>query len=73
MVTTSVLPGRGMSELSARPNKMRPGPPRWISHRRALFFDTSRIIASKCIFLYWSIETARRFVKNFVGIVRLIV
>src|SRR5271169_2808704 len=51
MVTTSVLPGRGMTELSTRPSKIRLGPPRWISHRRVLFFDASRMIASKCIFL----------------------
>jgi hypothetical protein len=30
---------------------MRPGPPRWISHRRALFFNTSRTIASRYIVL----------------------
>ena len=65
MVTTSVLPGRGMSELSARPSKMRLGPPRWISHRRALFFETSRMIASKCIFATGAeLRPARRNVNG---------
>src|SRR5580658_4146580 len=51
MVTMSVLPGRGMSELSAMPNKMRPGPPRWISQCMALFCVTSRAIASQTLIL----------------------
>src|ERR1700694_183128 len=51
MVATSMLPGRGMGELSMTPSRIRPGPPRWTSHRRALFFDASRMIASKCIFI----------------------
>src|SRR3981189_3641382 len=51
MVAASMLPGRGMGELSARPSRIRPGPPRWTSHRRALFFEASRTIASTCIFI----------------------
>src|SRR5580700_7944640 len=51
MVTMSVLPGRGMSELSAMPNKMRPGPPRWISQCMALFSVTSRAMASQTLIL----------------------
>src|ERR1700674_3628840 len=51
MVATSMLPGRGMGELSARASRIRPGPPRWTSHRRGLFFETSRMIANECIFI----------------------
>src|ERR1700731_1225072 len=51
MVATSMLPGKGMGELSARASRTRPGPPRWTSHRRALFFETSRTIANQCIFI----------------------
>src|SRR5580658_7664791 len=49
MVTTSVLPGSGMMELSTRPSKIRLGPPRWISHRKALFFEASKTTASRDI------------------------
>src|SRR5437868_14414528 len=51
MVATSMLPGRGIGELSTRPSRIRPGPPRWTNHRRELFFDASRTSASKCIFI----------------------
>src|SRR5438552_17534401 len=33
MVSASMLPGSGMTELSPSPNKIRPGPPRRRSHR----------------------------------------
>src|ERR1035438_6925618 len=56
MVTMSVLPGRGTTELSTRPSKIRLGPPRWISQRRALFFETTSRMASQCICIRGSLR-----------------
>src|SRR5437016_8680553 len=35
MVSTSILPGRGTTELSAIPKRINPGPPRWRNHRHS--------------------------------------
>src|SRR5258708_4925605 len=54
MVAASILPGRGIGEVSMMPSRIRPGPPRWTSHRRALFFEASTRIANRRIFYYSS-------------------
>src|SRR5258705_2193998 len=35
MVSTSILPGRGTTELSATPKRINPGPPKWRNHRHS--------------------------------------
>ena len=78
IVSTSGLPGRGMTELSMRPSKMRPGPPKMNQPAHGAFRRREQdhrgyrhgLLEQVCGWARWINLSAARMVCHLVGVAK---